>query len=187
MLMFSDLFIITSFGLIDPILAIFYKENLIGGSIFAAGIASAIFMITKSVIQLPFSKKVDKFGYNKRIKWLLIGSVLISIVPFIYIFTKHMYVIYIAQILHGIGNGLAYPTWLGLWSTNLDRKHESYEWTLYSTLVGFGTALTAAVGAATAQFIGFNYTFALVGIISIIGCILILRLERKNNNHSNKR
>lgn len=178
LLMFSDLFIMTSFGLIDPILAIFYKENLIGGSIFAAGIASAIFLVTKSITQLPFSKYVDKFSYKKKVNWLITGSIIIAIVPFIYIFAKSMNIIFIAQLIHGIGTGLAYPTWLGLWSTNLDKKHESYEWTLYSTTIGFGAALTAAVGAAIAEFIGFNYTFLLVAIISITGCLLLFRLKK---------
>ena len=39
LLMISDIFVITGFGLIDPILAIFIKENLTGGTIFAAGFA----------------------------------------------------------------------------------------------------------------------------------------------------
>lgn len=179
-LMFSDLFLMTSFGLIDPILAIFYKENLIGGSIFMAGIASTIFLLTKSVLQLPFSRYVDKFSYKKKLQWLVTGSILVAIVPFIYIFAKDMYTIFIAQIIHGIGTGLAYPTWLGLWSTNLDRKRESFEWTLYSTITGFGGALTAAVGAAVAEFIGFDYTFLIVGIIAIMGCLLLLKLKDKN-------
>ncbi|MDD5193909.1 MAG: MFS transporter [Candidatus Nanoarchaeia archaeon] len=177
-LMFSDLFIMTSFGLIDPILAIFYKENLIGGSIFAAGIASTIFILTKSILQLPFSKYVDKFPYKKKVRWLFMGSILIATVPFIYIFAKNMNIIFAAQFIHGIGMGLAYPTWLGLWSTNLDKKQESYEWTLYSTVTGFGTAFTAAAGAAISEFLGFNYTFILVGLIAITGCLLLLRLRR---------
>lgn len=180
-LMFSDLFIMTSFGLIDPILAIFYKENLIGGSIFMAGIASTIFLLTKSSLQLPFSRYVDKFSYKNKLRWLIAGSILVAIVPFIYIFSKHIYTIFIAQLIHGIGTGLAYPTWLGLWSTNLDRKQESFEWTLYSTVTGFGTALTATAGAATAEFIGFNYTFLIVGIIAIIGCLLLLKLKNQKN------
>ncbi|MBW3004645.1 MFS transporter, partial [Candidatus Woesearchaeota archaeon] len=178
LLMFSDIFFMTGFGLIDPILAIFIKENLVGGTIFAAGLASTLFLITKCLVQLPFSRYVD--SHDDKIKWLLIGSCLIATVPFIYIFTRHVYYIYFAQILYGLGSGLAYPTWLGLWSTHLDKNHESFEWSLYSTLTGLGTAVTAVIGAAIAEFIGFNYTFALVGLMSIIGCIILLWLEAKN-------
>lgn len=173
--MFSDIFFITGFGLIDPILAIFIKENLTGGTIFAAGLASTLFCITKCVIQLPFSKYVDK--HDDKVKWLILGSMLIAVVPFLYLFAKDVNVIYIAQFIYGIGSGLAYPTWLGIWSTHLDKKHESFEWSLYSTLTGIGTAITAAIGGLIAQYIGFAITFILVGTLSIVGCGILFRLE----------
>lgn len=83
-----------------------------------------------------------------------------------------------AEILHGIGSGLAFPTWLGLWSTNLDKNKESFEWSLYSTFVSIGTAITAVVGAAVAEFIGFNLTFVLVGVMSLIGCGILFKLQK---------
>lgn len=177
LLMLSDIFVLTGFGLVDPILAIFIKENLVGGTIFAAGLASTLFLITKCTVQLPFSRYVDK--HEDKVKWLLAGTCLVALVPFIYVFAKDVKMIYIAQILHGIGSGFAYPTWLGLWSTHLDRTHESFEWSLYSTLTGIGTAATAAIGAAIAEFIGFTYTFILVGAMTLLGCCILLGLEKK--------
>lgn len=177
LLMFSDIFVATGFGLIEPILAIFIKENLAGGTIFAAGLAGALFIITKSAVQLPFSRYVDR--HDRKVIWLLVGTFLITLVPFVYIFARDIYFIYAAQILYGIGSGLAYPTWLGLWSTNLGRNHESFEWSLYSTLVGLGTAAAATIGAGVAEFVGFQYTFALVGIMSLVGCFILFFLERK--------
>ena len=183
LLMISDIFVITGFGLIEPILAIFIKENLIGGTIFAAGLASTLFLVTKSIVQLPFSKYVD--SHKDKIKWLILGTFFIAMVPFIYIFANHVKFIYLAQIFYGVGSGLAYPTWLSLWSTHLDRKHEGFEWSLYSTLTGLGTALAAIVGAAIAQFIGFSYTFVLVGIMALIGCFILFSLEQKKHKLKN--
>ena len=180
-LMISDILILTSFGLIEPILAIFFKEDLIGGSILMAGIAGTIFLLIKSLVQLPFSKYVDSSSYRKRLRWLIFGSFLIAIVPFIYIFSKHIYFIFLAQIIHGFGSGLAYPTWLGLWSTHLDKKKESFEWSLYSTLTGLGAAATAAIGAALSQFIGFNFTFVIIGVVSLLGCLMLFELDRRKN------
>ena len=176
LLMLSDIFVVTGFGLMDPILAIFIKENLVGGTIFAAGLASMLFLITKSIIQLPFSKYVDKT--DKKEKWLVVGTFLIAMVPILYIFAKDVSWIYMAQILHGIGSGLAFPTWLGLWSTNLDKKKESFEWSLYATFTGLGTALTATIGATIASVFGFMYTFILVGILSIFGCLILFWLQK---------
>ena len=175
--MISDIFVITGFGLIAPILAIFIKENLVGGTIFAAGISSTLYLTTKSLVQLPFSRYVD--SHDDKVKWLLLGMLLISFVPFIYIFSTHVNYIYLAQIIYGLGSGLAYPTWLGLWSTHLDKKHESFEWSLYSTLTGLGTAMTAVIGAAIAEFIGFDYTFLLAGVMSLLGGLILIRLNGK--------
>lgn len=178
-LMISDIFVVTGFGLIEPILAIFIKDNLIGGTIFTAGIASTIYLISKSLTQLPFSLHVDNHGDRDDLRWLLRGTLLISIVPFIYIFAEDICHIYFAQLIYGIGSGLAFSTWLGLWSTHLDKNRESFEWSLYSTLVGMGTAFSAAVGAAMAEFLGFVPVFIFVGIMSIIGCLVLYKL-RKN-------
>lgn len=175
----SDIFVLTGFGLIDPILAIYIKENLIGGTIFAAGLASTLFLVTKCLVQLPFSRYVD--SHDDKVKWLILGAILVTIVPFIYIFSDHIYWIYFAQFLQGIGSGLVFPTWLGLWSTHLDKKHESFEWSLYSTLTGLGTAATAAIGGAIAEFVGFTYAFILVGVMSLIGVVVLFGLERKKD------
>ncbi|MFH0956307.1 MAG: MFS transporter [Candidatus Aenigmatarchaeota archaeon] len=179
LLIVSDIFGSTGFGLVGPILAIFIKDNLAGGTIFAAGFASMLFLLTKSAVQLPFSRHVDKS--RDKVKWLIVGTLIISVVPFVYIFATDVSHIYLAEMLLGLGNGLAFPAWLGLWSTNLDKGHESFEWSLYSTLTGLGAAVTAAIGAAIAQFVGFAYTFVMVGIMSLAGCGILLRLEMGKN------
>ncbi len=178
LLMFSDIFLLTGFGLIDPILAIYIKENLVGGTIFAAGLASTLFLMTKCAVQLPFSRYVDE--HDDKVKWLIIGSLLISSVPFIYIFAPSITFIYCAQILYGLGSGLVFPTWLGLWSANLDKKHKSFEWSLYSTLTGIGTAITATLGAAIAEFAGFIYTFVFSGTMALFGSLILFGLNRRN-------
>jgi DHA1 family quinolone resistance protein-like MFS transporter len=181
-LLLSDAFILTGFGLIDPIIAIYIDGNVQGGSIFAAGLASTIFFVTKSVIQLPFSRYVDT--HDNKIKWLLVGSLLIALVPFIYIAAPNIYFIYLAQLVYGIGSGLAYPTWLGLWSTHLDKKHESFEWSLYSTTIGIGTAASASIGAALSDFMGFRFTFIVVGIMSLLGCAVLYALEKQRHTRA---
>lgn len=179
LLILSDIFLLTGFGLIDPILAIFIKENLVGGTIFAAGLASTLFLVTKSIVQLPFSKYVD--AHHSKIKWLIIGTFLIALVPFVYIFAEHIYYIFGAQVLRGIAAGLAYPAWLSLFSTHLDKKHEAYEWSLYSASVSIGTAIAAAIGATIAMYIGFQFTFVFVGIMALVGAFVLIGLEKKNH------
>jgi len=174
--MFADIFYFTGFGLVAPIIAIFIKDDLAGGTIFAAGVATAIFILVKSAVQLPFSRYVDR--HDNKLLWLKIGYGMIVLNPLIYIFADHVNYIYLAEAIHGIGSGIAFPAWLGLWSTHLDKGHESFEWSLYSTVIGVAAAVTAGLGAAMAEFIGFNWTFGLVGLSAFGGFLTLFGLKK---------
>ncbi len=167
MLVISDIFILTGFGLIAPIFAIYVNDSIAGGSIFMAGIASTIFFATKSLVQLPFSTYVDKHD-NKHLL-LLIGTLLTTLTPFIYMLAKDISIIFLAQVIYGIGAGLSFPTWMGIWTTHLDKKQAAFEWSLYSTAVSIGTGTSAAIGAAVADYLGFYYTFLMVAMLSVTG------------------
>jgi DHA1 family quinolone resistance protein-like MFS transporter len=178
LLMLSDIFVLTGFGLVQPILAIFINEGIPGGTVFAAGLASALFLMTKSLVQLPFGKYID--GHAKKLRWLILGTLLMASVPLIYVSADSIYKVYLAEVIYGIGSGLAYPTWLGLWSTNLDKGRESFQWSVYSTSTGLGTAATGAGGAAIASLVGFKATFFLAGIMCLLGCFALIALEMKS-------
>jgi len=186
LLLISDIFVITGFGFIAPIMAIYISDNIIGGTILGAGIATAIFMVTKATIQLPFSKYVDTHDDNHDIRSLIIGTILIATVPFVYIFSKTITDVYLAQLLYGIGAGFASPSWLGLWSTHLDKKMESFEWSLYSSSVSIGTAISAVIGAALAEYLGFKSTFIFVGVMSMIGCAILFNLLMKEKKKTSQ-
>jgi MFS family permease len=178
MLMLSDVFVLTGFGLIQPILAIFINGGVAGGTILTAGIASALFMLTKSLVQLPFGRYID--GHDRKMKWLMIGTLLMALVPIIYVTAHSVYQVYLAEVTYGLGSGLAYPTWLGLWSSNLDKGKESFQWSIYSTSTGIGTAATGAAGAAISSIVGFTATFLLAGLLCLLGCAALFVLETRS-------
>ena len=187
LLMISDIFVISGFGLITPIMAVFINDKIIGGTVFTAGIASAVFMVTKGIIQLPFSSYVDSHNDKDGLKWLITGTILIACVPFLYIFSKTIFHIYFAEFIFGVGSGLAYPTWLGVWSRNLDGQKESFQWSLYSTFVAIGMAISAALGAGIAEFLGFKFTFVFVGLMTMIGCAIVFYLRKTMKKKRKKR
>ena len=178
LLLLSDIFVLTGFGLIQPILAIYINDGGVnGGTMLTAGMASALFILTKSLVQLPFGHYVDNQASKER--WLILGTLLMAAVPIIYLSASSIYQIYLAELIYGLGSGLAYPTWLGLWSVNLDRGKESFQWSIYHTTTGVGTAATGAGGAAMASQVGFSATFLLAGLLCIVGCLVLFVLERR--------
>lgn len=176
LLIISDIFIFGGMGLVSPILAIFIKDNLVGGTIMAAGVASMIFLITHSLLQLLFAYK---FNPKDRIWMLILGTVLITLVPFGYIFSTHIYHIYLVEFIFGVGAAFAYPSWSSLFTSNLEKGKRGFQYSIYSSSVGLGTAITAGVGAWLAERIGFEIVFAITGLLAIIGLIILFGLEKK--------
>jgi len=159
-------------------MAIYIAGSITGGTILAAGIASALYMMTKALVQIPFSRYVD--NHDNKVKWLHLGTFLIVTVPFQYIFAKNIYSIYIAQIIYGIGAGIAASAWLSLWSTHLDKHHEGFEWSLYSATVGIGTGLGAFLGGTLVTYFGFRFTMFVMGTLAFLGLLVLLYIENKN-------
>jgi MFS family permease len=176
LLIISDIFVFSGFGLIAPILAIFIKDNLIGGTILSAGLASTIFLITHSLLQIVFSYK---FNPKDRLWMLLTGTAIIALVPFGFIFATHIYHIYFVEFIYGVGAAFAYPSWASLFTTNLDKGERGFQWSIYSSSVGIGTAITALAGAWLAEKTSFQVVFILTGLMAIIGLIVLFKLEKK--------
>ena len=179
-LLLSDLLIIAGFGLLAPIFAIFLKDNIIGGSILAVGIAETIYLLTKAIAQIFISKYTDhEKGNIRELYTLIIGSLIFTIVPILYIFSVNIWHIYIAQFISGLGAALAYPGWMTLFTRFTDKNKEGYEWSVYDTSVSLGAAATAAIGAYIAEMLGFNTLFVIVAIFSFLGTILLGQLFKQ--------
>ncbi|MCX6749498.1 MAG: MFS transporter [Candidatus Pacearchaeota archaeon] len=177
MLVLSDIFILSSFGLIAPIFAVFIMENLSGGGIVTAGLATTIFLVVKCSVQLPLSKYfIDK--HNHKARFLVLGTLLIITVPFIYVTAKSIYTIYIAQAVYGLGAALAYPAWFSLFTMYMDKKQRGFEYAIYTTAVGVSTAIAAVLGAKIAEIFGFKFLFFLVGIIAFLGFLFLIALYK---------
>jgi DHA1 family quinolone resistance protein-like MFS transporter len=176
LLIISDIFVFGGLGFISPILAIFIKDNLIGGTILAAGIASMIFLITHSLLQLLFAYK---FNPKDRIWMLILGTSLIALVPFGYIFSTQVYHIYLIEFVFGVGAAFAYPSWSSLFTSNLEKGKRGFQYSIYSSSVGLGTAITAGVGAWLAERTGFEVVFGITGLLAIVGLLILFKLEKK--------
>jgi MFS family permease len=175
LLVISDIFMLSGFGMIAPIIAIFINDNITGGSIFSAGLASTIFLITHAGLQLLFSYK---FNPKDRLWMLKLGTAIIMLVPIGYIFSTSIYHIYFIEFIYGIGAAFAYPSWSSLFTSHLEDGKRGFQYSIYSSSVGIGTALTATAGAWLAEKIGFQPVFVLTGIMTLVGLIILFKLNK---------
>lgn len=177
LLILSDLLIIMSFGLISPILAIFIKDGLTGGNAFSAGISTSVVLLVKSLLEIPFGKVED---HHSKKKFLIIGTFIISFVPLGYFFVNHVYQMYFVQFIYGIGAAMAFPAFGALFLRYLDRGKAAYEWSVYGTVVGLGTAITAFLGGFVAQKFSFDTLFLVTSIVSILGTFVLFKIPAEH-------
>ncbi len=179
LLILSDILIVSSFGLIGPIFALFINQDLNGG-VLSAGIATAIYWGVKSPIQLPLSKYlIDK--HKRKTQLLLIGTFLMITVPLMYVLAQDVKLIFLAQAVYGFGTALAYPSWFSLFTTYMDKTKKGFEYSLWSTSIGLGSGAAAFFGASIAKVLGFRSLFLVVGAIAFTGFLILIILDRIEN------
>ncbi|MBI2674311.1 MAG: MFS transporter [Candidatus Yanofskybacteria bacterium] len=169
-LVLSDFFVNAGFSVFAPIFAIFVTQQIQGGSLQVVGFAAAIVQIVKVSLELPIAKFLDKnHGEYDDFYSMILGSVLIAMVPFMYLIATEVNHVYFISALYGAGIAFTVPPWYAIFSRHTDKLKESFEWSLDSVAIGISGAGAAAVGGILAQKFGFNFIFIIGGILAIFG------------------
>ena len=180
----SDFFLNCGWGLLAPIFSIFIVQNITAGSITEgakiAGFAALFYWITKSILQIPIGRYLDKNHGEKDDFWFVFfGTFLTGLVPFGLLISSLPWHIYIFQILHGIGMAMSLPSWLAIFTRHIDKGKEAFEWGMESTSIGIGAGLAGALGGIVVTFFGFKIIFVLVGAFTIFSTLLILIVRKE--------
>ncbi|OGF25846.1 hypothetical protein A2331_04615 [Candidatus Falkowbacteria bacterium RIFOXYB2_FULL_34_18] len=176
----SDLIILSGYGLISPIFAIYIADSIKGGTVEVIGIASAIYLLSKSLGQIPIATTIDKIKGEKDDFWFLFsGSILFSLIPLLYLIINAPWQLYIIQALYGFADGIVLPSWYAIFTRHIDKDHEGLEWGIYRTLTDLGGAGAASIGGFLAFRFGFSNLFIVISILSFIGTMFLLGI-RKN-------
>ena len=174
-MIFSDLFLNSGWGLIGPILAIFIIKNIQGADVKVAGIAVGIYLLVKSILQIPIAHYLDlNHGEKDDYAALLMGTFLTALTPIIFIFAKISWHIYIAQIIHAVGMAMAIPSWYAIFGRHIPKNREALCWGLDSSAMGLGAGIAGIVGGVVANKFGFVPLFSGVAILNIIAVLLLL-------------
>mgnify|MGYP005853312083 FL=1 len=169
-LTYSDIMMLSGWGLINPILAVFISEQVVGGGVELAGMAATVYFVVKSVVQIPVARWNDKRRGERDDYWvMIIGSLLIALSAFLYIGVRYPWQVYAVQIVGGLGGALSYPSWLAIFTRHIDKQSEVLEWSLYYTATDLGAALTAGLGGYIAASFGYSLLFGVVGVSSLLG------------------
>ncbi len=178
-LILSDLVFYTGWGLISPIFAIFILESIVGGSAFVAGMASAIHLVVRSLLRIPFGIAVDKSKSQKRAYWFMVFGLFISaLIPFLYAISKTPLHIYLLQAILGASLAASTAAWTGIFVKHIDKEKASTEWGIDAVAVGLGPGIAAAIGGILVTYFSYSLVFITVGIIGLIGVLLLLAVKK---------
>ncbi|HUX35789.1 MAG TPA: MFS transporter [Candidatus Paceibacterota bacterium] len=173
-----DLALFAGWGFLGPILPVFVIRNVAGATLTTVGIAAAIYLIVKSILQLPIANYIDRNhrneGYHNDFFILVLGLLLASFAAFSYTLVKEVWQLYLVEMLHGIAFSLYTPSWSGIFSRHLDKDRISFDWSLDSTSVGLSAGITGLIGGIVAENFGFYPVFIMASAFSMIAVLVLV-------------
>lgn len=180
LLIVSDLFILGSFGLVSPIMAVFYVREISGATVSAIGLSLTIQLFVRGVVQLAVGRWADcERGNCRELYALVAGSIIISLVPLLYIFAHTMWFVYIIQVMYGFGGALIYPTWRVIFMRHTQSDKAGYEWGIYDTVTSLSIAAAATIGGVLVEQISFRGVFVIVSVLSLIGTYFLVKIFKQ--------
>lgn len=175
LLILSDFFLMGGFGLVTPIFALFITDFIEGATVETVGIAMTIYLVTRSLGQMPFDILIDKIrGQRDDALILVISSFGFVAVSLSYLFIDSVLQLYVVQFIYGLVSAASFPTWYAIFTRAVDPGKEGLEWSAYQTLIDLSGAMTAAIGGFVASQYGFSTVFILMALLNGLGAVILL-------------
>ena len=161
-----------------PFIGVFIVRSIVGGTLATAGFAIAIYSITKSVIQIPLARIIDRQkGEKDDFYVMMAGSVLGVMFIFGLLFVKYAWQLYLLEIVSGAADACLMAAYYGIFSRHVDKGSEGYEWSLFSVFgLTISTAVGGAIGGVMTDAYGFANTFIVSGVVYTAGAALLFFL-----------
>ena len=173
-LIISDVIFLTGTGLLGPIFALFVVDFIQDGSAAVAGVAAAIYLLTKSLLQVPIASLMDRIKGERDDYWFLfLGSLASAILMLAYLIISTPLQLYIVQFLYGATMAMAFPSFMAIYTRHISRNKEGIAWGVYFTATDLSAALAATAGGILADTIGFRPLIVMASFLGLIGTLLI--------------
>lgn len=175
----ADFVLITAFGFLPPIFAVFVTEQIPGATVATVGFALTVYWTVKSVLQLFVARLIDRTrGEVDDFYFMIAGGFLSALFITLYYFASAIWHIYLLGFLIGAADAMLVPPFYAIFTRHIDKGKEGFEWALYSSFsLGAGSALGGALGGIFATVVGFRAMFPLIGLLSFLATVMMLFLK----------
>lgn len=165
-------------GLFGPLFSVFVTKFIDGATFRTVGLALAIYGASKSVIQVPLARFLDKHsGERDDFYALVLGALSAAIYPFLLLYISKVWHLYLLEILAGFGTACLMAAYYSLFARHVDKGSEGFEWSLFSVgALTISSAIGAAIGGVIADALGFRALFLINGTINSLIILLLFSL-----------
>jgi len=175
----SDFFLNLGWGLLSPVFALFILQKITfenpAKAAEVAGFSALFYWITKSLIEIPIGRFLDKHDGEKDDFWFMVtGLLIVSVAPLGYLISTEPWHIYSFQIIHAVGMAMTLPSWLAIFTRHIDKGKEAFEWSVETTSISMGAGIAGGLGGIMASVLGFNVLFVFVSVLTIFSAFLLL-------------
>ena len=161
-------------GIMLPIYAVFVEK--VGGSLLDASGAVAAFYITQAIVEIWLHRQ--KWSHRYRMHLMIAGWLvwLLGILSYLHIDSVSM--LFLAQVLTGIGNAVADPAFDAELSEHTDRGKKEFEYAAFEGIKDLFSAIAAILGGLVATQFGFNVLIAVMVVTGSVSFMLALDYVR---------
>lgn len=172
LLTLSDIFTWGGFTVMSVLMGIYLSEKIGGDTARIVGVGMAIYLLFRSVIQIPLGILLDKIARDHDdILVLFLGCVLMGTAFIFYPLIERELTFYFLQALLGIGASMNLIAWRKLFAENLNNGTRGLSYGIYETAMGVATALLSLFGGLVAgrgsEY--FNVVIIVLGIWVMLG------------------
>lgn len=162
-------------GMFSPLYALFVENFIPGANEFEIGLSISIFLISRSVLQIPIATFIDKIkGEKDDYTFLVIFSMAAALMNLTFLWISTVWQLYLVNMIMGIFSAITYPSYMALFTRHIDKNMEGTEWGVYYTFTDLSTAALAAFGGYLAGSFGFPTLIVIVSALSFVGALVII-------------
>lgn len=162
----SSMFYNFTAGMIGPIYAIFAQK--IGGDIFVASSAIAVYTFVIGVLILLFGRIEDRLDKKKV---FIVGRAINVVGIAGYLFVSTPMDLFLVQGILGVAIAMMNPTFEALYSRGLRKGHEAFEWSVWEGSINIMLSVAAITGGIVAAIFGFQTLFLVMTGMAVMGFI----------------
>lgn len=179
----SEVLFWSAWNTIIPIFSVLVVREIPGISVEHAAYAFTSYLLSRMVIELLVSLRINHFSNAQRAILDMIGMFIISLAYLGLVISPQFGSVYAFFLTAGVGMGIAAPAKNSLFSRSLEPGTESAVWGIYDVVILLGMAVATSVGGLIASNWGLQSLLLIACAVNILGVLpylFFIRHWRKN-------